>query len=238
MPYYAVAVGRVPGIYATWDECKREVDGYKYAKYKKFETKMGADDFIAQHADSKTRNIPSKINVNNSNNNSNILSFLGRHTSVEIEPNYYVYTDGACINNGRPGAKAGIGIFFGENDTRNVSQPLEGKQTNNAAELSAIIKTYPIIEKDILSGKKIAIVTDSEYAIKCIKGYGEKCAQKGWVGDIPNKELVKEVYTLYHNIDANRFSIIYVKAHTQGTDVHSIGNRHADRLANEGAIYS
>lgn len=34
--YYAVKVGKNPGIYETWAECKAEVDGYKGAKYKKF----------------------------------------------------------------------------------------------------------------------------------------------------------------------------------------------------------
>ena len=28
-------------------------------------------------------------------------------------PDYYVYTDGACSNNGKCNAQAGIGIFFG-----------------------------------------------------------------------------------------------------------------------------
>ena len=47
-----------------------------------------------------------------------------------------VFTDGACINNGKPNAKAGIGVFLSENDTRNVSRRVIGKQTNNVAELS------------------------------------------------------------------------------------------------------
>lgn len=34
--YYGVAVGRVPGVYKTWDECKNQTDGYKNAKFKKF----------------------------------------------------------------------------------------------------------------------------------------------------------------------------------------------------------
>ena len=44
----------------------------------------------------------------------------------------YVYTDGACIHNGKKYAKAGIGIFFGPGDRRNVSERITGKQTNNA----------------------------------------------------------------------------------------------------------
>ena len=67
------------------------------------------------------------------------------------------------------------------------------------AELSAIIETYYIIENDITNGKKVAIVSDSEYAINCECSYGEKCYKNGWNVDIPNKDLVKEVYDLYKN---------------------------------------
>ena len=36
--FYAVRVGRLPGVYATWDECKSQVNGYPGAKYKSFPT--------------------------------------------------------------------------------------------------------------------------------------------------------------------------------------------------------
>ena len=35
----------------------------------------------------------------------------------------YIYTDGSCISNGKPDAKAGIGIFFSDDDERNLSEP-------------------------------------------------------------------------------------------------------------------
>ena len=78
-----------------------------------------------------------------------------------------VFTDGACRNNGKPTACAGIGIYFGPNDGRNVSRRITGKQTNNVAELTAIIEVYTIIKQDILSGKEITIFSDSEYSIRC-----------------------------------------------------------------------
>ena len=36
MKYYAIHKGRESGIYNTWDECKELVNGFKGAKYKKF----------------------------------------------------------------------------------------------------------------------------------------------------------------------------------------------------------
>ena len=125
---------------------------------------------------------------------------------------------------------AGIGIFFGIDDVRNVSKKIEGKQTNNTAELSAIIETYYIIQNDILNDKKIAIVSDSEYAIKCVSSYGEKCWKKSWNIDIPNKEMVKTAYEIYK--DKINIKFIHIKAHTNNTDIHSFGNDKADKLAN------
>ena len=140
-----------------------------------------------------------------------------------------VYTDGACSRNGQAGAKAGLGVYFSDDDIRNCSERIEGKQTNNTAELSALIQTYSIIENDIINGKRVAIISDSIYAIRCVSTYGEKCERKNWKTEIPNKELVKKGYELYKNQSNIRF--IYVKAHTNKTDVHSVGNDNADRLA-------
>jgi hypothetical protein len=69
--------------------------------------------------------------------------------STPSSPKKYVYTDGACIHNGKKYAKAGIGIFFGLGDKRNVSERISGKQTNNAAELEAILRVFKILEKEI-----------------------------------------------------------------------------------------
>ena len=148
MPYYAVAYGRNTGIFLNWNDCNNSVKGYKNALYKKFDTKEEADNFIQINE--------KNINDNNKQKQHNITSFFDtiecKQTDhvVAFIPDYYVYTDGACSNNGKDNALAGIGIFFGINDTRNVSKKIEGKQTNNTAELSAIIETYYIIENDII----------------------------------------------------------------------------------------
>ena len=61
----------------------------------------------------------------------------------------FVYTDGACIHNGKPKAKAGMGVFFGYNDPRNISKKVEGKQTNNTAELGAVFEALCAITEEI-----------------------------------------------------------------------------------------
>ena len=44
--YYAVKVGRIPGIYLTWSDCEKQVKSYGGAKYKSFSSKSEAEDFL------------------------------------------------------------------------------------------------------------------------------------------------------------------------------------------------
>ncbi len=44
--YYAVRVGKTPGIYLSWDDCKAMVDGYPGAKYKSFGSIQEAEAFL------------------------------------------------------------------------------------------------------------------------------------------------------------------------------------------------
>ena len=52
--FYAVRVGRVPGIYLSWDECKKNIDGFSGAVYKSFKTKAEAEAFMGASAAGKT----------------------------------------------------------------------------------------------------------------------------------------------------------------------------------------
>jgi ribonuclease HI len=143
---------------------------------------------------------------------------------------YFVYTDGACKNNGKANACAGLGVYFGENDLRNCSKLVVGKQTNNVAELSAVVEAYYLIKSDLENGKKICIVTDSNYVLKCVGSYGEKCESAGWKKKhpIPNVELLKKAYLLYKN---SGVKFMHINAHTGHQDIHSLGNEQADKLA-------
>ncbi|MGG3990064.1 viroplasmin family protein [Bacillus smithii] len=44
--YYAVKVGRKTGIFNSWEECKKQVDGYSGASYKSFSTIEEAENYL------------------------------------------------------------------------------------------------------------------------------------------------------------------------------------------------
>lgn len=48
--FYAVKNGRVPGVYNTWDECKKQIHGYGGAVYKSFSDMGEALDFVLDAA--------------------------------------------------------------------------------------------------------------------------------------------------------------------------------------------
>ena len=204
MPYYATYTGHIQnGIFTTWDDCKKEI--HKKPKYKKFKTYAEAEEFH--------KNGPTYIDETPSNEN--VYDII-------------VYTDGACSRNGTKNATAGYGIYFSENNPLNCSVRLTtGKLTNNVAELTAVIEAIKMVANKY---KKIGIYTDSKYSMLCAKSFGDKCVKKGWPKDIPNVELVKELHTLVKQYSV---TLLHVAAHTEKEDVHSIGNREADRLATQ-----
>ena len=236
--FYSVFHGRKKGIFYTWEECQKQVNGFKGAKFKKFNV-LDEAVYYMNHGYSKkndtkqhTQNVmtffkpgPTEIDISDLN------------TSIPFKKlkKMHIYTDGSCLNNGKPNAMAGYGVYFGKDDKRNISLPLtNGKPTNNRAELKAIIEAIkqciPILEK---RNEQIIIHTDSEYSKKCFGNYGRKCASNFWKdknGDfIPNHDLIKEGLQYFRKYSL--LELHHVKAHTNKNDVHSVGNRIADQLA-------
>lgn len=241
--FYAVYRGRERGIFSSWEECKKRVDKYQGARYKKFKNRNDAQYYLDKGV------TPNKSKAPGSQATS-IVDFFG--VSTPASPTHsdsdtsvtttgdslHVYTDGSCHNNGRANARAGYGVYFGDNDSRNISKPLKGdKQTNNRAEMTAIIDAIKVVEDKLQTGQRVVIHTDSEYSMKCCGEYGRRCEARYWKGSdgrpITNADLVKVGVSLFRKYP--RATLRYVKAHTGDSDRHSRGNEMADHLANLGA---
>ncbi|KAJ8925002.1 hypothetical protein NQ315_001167 [Exocentrus adspersus] len=141
-----------------------------------------------------------------------------------------VYTDGACENNGKANAKAGIGVWFGDAHPLNVSEPVVGRPTNNTAEIQACVKALNVIREH--GETKAKIFTDSEFTINCITKWMKNWKKNNWKtssgGAVKNKEDLEV-------LDKAVQALVDVKwVHVRG---HSgfRGNEEADRLAQQGA---
>jgi ribonuclease HI len=84
-------------------------------------------------------------------------------TMSDIYDRCVVYTDGACSKNGCVDAKAGSGVFFAEGDKRNDCFTVPGRQTNQRAELWAIIMALKIVPETVA----VCVISDSMYSINC-----------------------------------------------------------------------
>uniref|UniRef100_A0A0P4VVC9 Ribonuclease H1 n=1 Tax=Scylla olivacea TaxID=85551 RepID=A0A0P4VVC9_SCYOL len=140
-----------------------------------------------------------------------------------------VYTDGACWMNGKQGAKAGMGVFFGQEHPLNVAEPIKGRATNNNAEIQAATCALELARSAGFS--KVAVHTDSQFMIDCASSWMKNWKKKGWVKSdgqpVKNKE---ELMVLDSAMEDLAVKWVHVKGHAG----HE-GNEEADKLARQGA---
>ncbi|KAI0302476.1 ribonuclease H-like protein, partial [Russula brevipes] len=136
-----------------------------------------------------------------------------------------VYTDGACLDNGKANARCGSGIWFGKNDPRNTAIRIPGpEQSNQVGEITGIIvaaSKTPLFQP-------LEIVSDSRYAIDGLTTHLNNWEDKGWI-DIKNAAYFKKATYLLRKRTATT-TLRWVKGHN-GIG----GNEESDRLADEGA---
>lgn len=249
--FYAVAAGHKPGIYNTWAECKAQVFKYPGAKYKKFGTSEDAEKFINQHSNNLPKgfkNLSAFVKRPNTISKSakkddeeppakrrkTILLEQPKEPISEFKTDndgfVNVYTDGACSANGTRGAVAGFGVWFNDNHKLNVSQPMTGVQTNNRAEIQAVIVA---IKQAMLAGvKNLKINTDSQFLINCITKWMPSWKRNGWKTSKNEPVVHREQLTQLEHLMTN---INVCWNHVAGhAGIH--GNEMADKLARDGCL--
>ena len=135
------------------------------------------------------------------------------------------YTDGACIDNGSENAKAGSGVWYGDNDPRNSSTRVAYKeQSNQTGELVAVllaVRNHPPDED-------LRIISDSRYVIDGLTKNIKQWERRDWL-NVENKDIFKCI-TAWMRWRSGKTTLQWVKGHN-GTK----GNEEADKLASEGA---
>lgn len=168
-------------------------------------------------------------------NQERTLFILNSPIRIMGHPTIGVFVDGACEGNGTPSAKAGFGVFFGQNSRYNLrgKLPVDSPQTSQRAELTAAIFALSQIELIAAEDKSLElfiIISDSAYLVNSITAYIVKWKQNGWKTS-SGKDVVNR--DLFETLD---LKIHYLSRQNEGIDVlfwkvHRSENQEADRLA-------
>lgn len=140
MKYYGVRIGRNPGIYTDWNECRKSVTGFKGAQFKGFKTLKEAEDYVAA-PDNSTGEESSTGNAEISESLSEAYSFVDG--SFNQATGVYGY-GGFLVHNGEKIILSGNGSDPEMASMRNVAGEVLGSMAAIEKALEIGIKSLDI----------------------------------------------------------------------------------------------
>jgi ribonuclease HI len=154
---------------------------------------------------------------------------------VVVQTRLQIYSDGACVANGRRGAQAafGVAVFKNGREVMAFSDLLDRSElhTNQRAELRGLMKAMEIAS---VSEEGADIHTDSQYAMDCLQEWAPRWVAKGWRkadGEpVQNQDILKPMWDMW-KVRGTKIRLFHVQSHTGRSDAHSRGNERADQLA-------
>jgi len=247
--FYSVHKGHATGIYQTWQECEKQIKGYKRPIFKKFFSYEQAKYFKENGKAMDT------VDIVKTKSKKSRKEIRAKNTT-NLEPRIgelAVYTDGSSVSNGKQNCRAGYGIYFPMACHLNAAKPLglgiNGElPSNQRAELKAILEAIKIVNSSYPPDMGILIITDSKYSIQCVyphegkyknmcQAWAVKWKQNKWVNSsgqpVKNRDIIEELFNLVQSrnldLDKGRIRFIHVNSHC---DIP--GNEMADELAKDG----
>ena len=150
--FFVVWNGREPGIYPSWDECKRQVHAYPEAKYKGFATEAEAREaFLSPYWDF----VGKSAKVNQPTKEQIIEAGLPEKESIAV--------DAAC--SGNPGLMEYQGVYTKTGELLFHQGPFKNG-TNNIGEFLALVHGLAFLKQ---RNSSLPIYTDSKTALAWIK---------------------------------------------------------------------
>lgn len=217
--YYAVKVGRIPGIYQTWDEAKEQVNGYSGAIFKSFATLQEAEQFISDSIEQ----------INDGKKGESITENLNKEIEEKIaslsDDEVVAFVDGSY---NQVAEKAGFGtIIISKGGDKYTSYKSFGKQfsedlialRNVAAELEGVKEAVEVA----VSTKKAKITVYYDYS-----GI-EMWATKQWKA---NKKITQN-YVEFMQEKMKQINVEFVKVPAH---LGIIYNEEADALAKKSIL--
>ena len=152
--FYVVWEGRTSGVYASWEECKQQVEGFEGAKYKSFENEALANEAFR----------------------SSYWSFVNpkkpKTLPADVKPPIQeaLSVDAAC--SGNPGVMEYRGVYVKTKQEIFKQGPFEDG-TNNIGEFLALVHGLALLKQ---KNSRMILYTDSITAIAWVKA--KKCKTK------------------------------------------------------------
>ena len=221
--YYAVAVGRTPGIYGQWfgeAGAQVQVIGFQGAIYKGFATYEEARAFMDAP---RTRPKPAKKTRGRSRASS--AGGPAAASPTADGDRIVIYTDGSSLGNPGPG---GYGVVI---PSVGGKQELSGgfrRTTNNRMELLACIVGLEQFQEP----SAVALYSDSRYVVDGItKGWAEGWRSKNWRKSNGDRALNTDLWQRLLDLCARHdVQFVWVKGHAGNP-----GNERCDQLAVQAA---
>lgn len=249
MKFYAVKKGRQPGVYRTWKEAKKQVNGYSNAEYKSFEQITDATNYLGfnqatakkllQKDEDSLRQAIAKIQKA-----SKIKPLNKERGTSKTNKKYFakIYTDGGTRNTGT--YKGG---HVHTTDKAAWAYLIEWQQagkkqsfydsngelgaTNNKMELTALIEALKKLLELKFNQQPLLFILDSQYVLNPItQGWLQNWKKRGWhkssKGEIANVEEWQKLDKLLSEFTQAEFK--WTKGHAKNR-----GNEFVDHTLNK-----
>lgn len=145
------------------------------------------------------------------------------------------FTDGSCINNGKPNAKAAWACVWPHDEKYDNAAPLSSSEihTNNRAEYTGCLRAFETADTiDPTRTEKLSIYTDSMLLLNSMTKWINAWKRNGWKtktnDPVKNKDLLLSIDAA---MQLRPHEFIYVAAHTGKQDWMSQYNDKADKMA-------
>lgn len=176
------------------------------------------------HSDEKAESHPKRVKQSESSSSESTDGFTYMGDAV------VVYTDGCCSANGKRRARAGIGVYWGDNHPLNVAERLQGRQTNQRAEIQAACKALEQAKQHSI--KKLVLYTDSKFTINGVTSWVKNWKLNNWRLKSGGPVINKEDFVKLDRLNAE-LEVVWM--HIPGHAGYR-GNEEADRLSRQGAV--
>lgn len=231
MKFYAVKKGRTSGIFRSWDEAKKQINGYPNAEYKAFTHITDATAYLNWNSKSQ-----GQILRKDQEQLQRAIQKIEHPAAPQSGYFARIYTDGGSRNTGvyhgghvKPTDKAAWAYQIKWDHRELHGAGGEKGATNNKMEQTALIMALHKLIALGFNQKKLLFVLDSRYVLNAInRGWLKSWQKRGWhrsSGALANKKEWQEIACLLPSFSRSTFT--WTKGHAGNA-----GNEFVDHLLN------